>query len=415
MALVTRTTDRRPGGLLRDRDFRHLWAADALSQLGTRVSHLALPLLAAETLHATTFEVSALRTVQTAAFLVLGLLVGAWCDRLRARPVLLIADLARALALGSIPVAALLGSLTLTQVYVAVLIAGIFSVFFEVAHQTYLPRLLPPEHLVEANAKLRGNHSVAATAAPTVAGLFFQWFGAPATVLLDAASYLWSALWLRGIRHREPQPPRPEHRHLGREIAEGLRLVFTHPLLRAFGLHGATFVLFQSMQIALGVLFLLRDLHLSPALIGLLSSLGLTGALAAALVARRIAERWGQDRTVLISGIALGVTFLGFPLTTAGPGLIWWALASFGSAFCLIVLTVSMASRQQAVCPPELLGRMNATMLFLVWGAIPLGSLAGGVLGEAIGLRGTLWISAAGALLAALWLICSPLRRREQA
>ncbi|MGW0518155.1 MFS transporter [Crossiella sp. NPDC003009] len=408
---MTKDTARRPGGLLRQRDFRHLWAADVLSQLGTRVSHLALPLLAAETLRASAFEVAAIQTVQTAAFLVLGLLVGAWCDRLRALPVLVVADLVRAAAFCSIPLAAAFGLLTLTQVYLAVLVAGVFSVFFEVAHQTYLPRLVAAPDLVEANAKLRGNHAVAATAAPTVAGLCFQFFGAPATVLVNAAGYLWSALWLRGIQHREPQPPRPENRHLGREIAEGLRLVFGHPVLRAFGLHGATFVLFQSMQTALGVLFLLREIHLSPTAIGLLSSLGLTGALAAALVARRIATRLGQDRTVLLAGLTLGVLFLGFPLTTPGYGLLWWAAGAFGSAFSLIVLTVSMTSRQQAVCPPELLGRMNATMLFLVWGAIPLGSLLGGVLGETIGLRGTLWVSATGALLSALWLICSPLRK----
>ncbi|GAA2834212.1 MFS transporter [Crossiella cryophila] len=408
---MTKDTARRPGGLLRQRDFRHLWAADVLSQLGTRVSHLALPLLAAETLHAGAFEVSAIRTLQTAAFLVLGLLVGAWCDRMRALPVLVVADLARAAAFCSIPVAAAFDALTLTQVYVAVLIAGVFSVFFEIAHQTYLPRLVPAQDLIEANAKLRGNHAVAATAAPTVAGLFFQSFGAPATVLVNAAGYLWSALWLRGIRHHEPQPPAPTQRHLGREITEGLRLVFGHPLLRAFGLHGATFVLFQSIQVALGVLFLLREINLSPGAIGLLSSLGLTGALAAALLARRLATHLGQDRTILCSGTALGVLFLGFPLTTPGYGLIWWAVAAFGTAFSLIVLTVSMSSRQQALCPPALLGRMNATMLFLVWGAIPVGSLLGGVLGEVIGLRGALWVATAGAMLAALWLVCSPLRR----
>ncbi|MBP2474121.1 MFS family permease [Crossiella equi] len=408
---MTEATRRQRGGLLRHHDFRHLWAADALSQLGNRVSLLALPLLAAETLAASTFEVGLLRAVQTAAFLVLGLLVGAWCDRLRSLPVLVVADVARAVALGSIPVAAALGVLMLTQVYVAVLVAGVLSVFFDIAHHTYLPRLLPAGHLLEANARLRGNAAVAATAGPTVSGVLVQLFGPPVAVLVNALGYLWSALWLRGITAREPAPPRPARRHLGREIGEGLRLVFGHPVLRAFGLHGATFTLFQSLHVTLGVLYLLRELHLSPGGIGLLTSLGLTGSLAGALCARRVADALGQDRAVAVFGVVAGVACFGFPLTTGGPGLLWYGLGGFGSAFGVIVFTVAMASRQQAICPPELLGRMNATMLFLIWGAIPLGSVAAGLLGEAIGLRPTLWVAAAGSLLAAAWLVWSPLWR----
>jgi Major Facilitator Superfamily len=194
------------GGLLRRRDFRHLWAADLISQLGTRMSFLAVPLLAVATLHASAFEVSLLRASQTVAYLLIGLQVGAWCDRMRCRPVLVVADLGRAVALGSVPLAAALGVLGLGQLYVVVFVVGVLTVFFDVAHQTYLPRLVERSRLIEGNARLQGNSSVAAVAAPVPAGYLVQWFTGAGAVLVDAASYLWSALWLRSIRRPRPPP-----------------------------------------------------------------------------------------------------------------------------------------------------------------------------------------------------------------
>ncbi|HWO68811.1 MAG TPA: MFS transporter, partial [Umezawaea sp.] len=262
-------------GLLRDGDFRHLWAADVVSQVGTGVSVLAVPLLAVTVLDATSFEVALLRFGQTIAFLLIGLQVGVWCDRLRCRPLLVLADVGRALALLSVPAAAAFGVLTLGQLYAVVLVTGTLTVVFDIAHPSYVPRLVDRDHLVEANTKLELNRSTAALVAPSLGGALVQWAGAPVALLVDACTYLWSALWLRGIRSPEPLPVVSGDRRMWPDVREGLDVVFRHPVLRAIGCHGATFVLFQSAHGAVVVVFLVRDLHLTPVVIGLLGSVGL--------------------------------------------------------------------------------------------------------------------------------------------
>jgi hypothetical protein len=265
-------------GLLTDHDFRHLWAADAISQLGNRINVLAVPLLAITVLDASTFEVSLLRTLETLAWLVFGLPVGAWCDRLRARRVMITADVVRAVAFGTIPLAALFGGITVIHLCVVVAVAGVLTVFFDVAHQTFLPRLVERDHLVEGNAKLQANMSIAAVVSPSLSGLLVQWFTAPIAILVNAVSFVWSAAWLKTIRKREVLPPRPAKPGIRTEIKEGLHLVVTHSLLRPIGITGALQSLFQSVHLAISVVFLARVLHLSPAVIGFLSSTTLVGA-----------------------------------------------------------------------------------------------------------------------------------------
>jgi MFS family permease len=398
-------------GLLRNRDFRHLWVADVLSQFGDRVTFLAIPLLAATTLNASAFGVSMLRTLETLAYLVLGLQVGAWCDRLRSRPILIATDLGRAAVYGSVPIAALFGALTLTQLYVVVALAGVLAVFFQVAHQTYLPRLVTRDDLVEGNARLQTNISVAAVSAPSVSGFLLQYVGGQAALGLNALSFLWSAGWLKGIRSREVLPPQPEERlPLCRQIGEGLSFVLADPILRAFAGSTVQISLFQSFQLAIGVLFLLRDIHLTPGVIGLVSTTSLTGALAGAFTARRLGARFGEARMIWVAAIGFGVGYLGFPLTQPGWGLTCYVVGGFVTAFSLIVLNVHQVSFQQAVTPERLRGRVTATMRFLVFGTAPLGSLLAGVVATTAGLRATLWVSAFGVLAAAAWLVFSPLR-----
>jgi MFS family permease len=397
-------------GLLRDRDFRHLWAADVISQVGTGISQLAVPLLAVTALNASAFEVSLLRVGQMLAFLVIGLQVGVWCDRLRCRPLLVWADLGRAAALLSIPATALAGALTLWQLYAVVLVTGTLTVVFDVAHPSYLPRLVAREHLVEANTKLNANRSVAAVTAPTVAGLLMQWAGGPVALLVDALTYLWSALWLRTIHAVEPLPPRPPALRMRHEVHEGLRLVFGHPVLRAIGGHGGTMSLFQSVHTAVVVVFLVRDVGLAPGVIGLLGSVGLCGALSAAALAGRLSSWLGGARVLWLSGVLCGVAFPLFPLTGPGWDLAWYVVATFAATFGIICLSIHAVSYQQTVAPAHLMGRLHATMRFLIWGAIPLGSVLGGVLATAFGTRTALWTAAVGVLLASLWLVLSPLR-----
>ncbi|WP_246257524.1 MFS transporter [Amycolatopsis anabasis] len=404
-------TEARRGGLLRHRDFRQLWLADALSQFGSRIQVLALPLLAATTLHASALQVSLLRTLETLAYLVIGLQVGAWCDRLRCRPLLLAADLGRTVVLASVPVVAAFGVLTLGQLFAVVATTGVLSVFFDVARPSYLPRLVGREHLLEANARLETNRSMAAVAAPAPAGYLVQVFGGPAAIAVNALSFLWSAWWLRRIRTPDPRPVRAERPRLWREIGEGLRLVFGHPILRAIGLNAAVLSLFQSGQIAINVVFLLREIHLSPGIIGVLSTSTLVGAVLGALCARWIGLRLGQARGLWVSGIVIGLAYLLFPLTGPGWALAWYVVAGLATSFGIIVLSVLAASFQQAVTPERLLGRMNATIRFLLLGPVPLGSLLGGVLAGTLGLRATLWVAGAGVFASAGFLVFSPLRR----
>ncbi|MET7993860.1 MFS transporter [Amycolatopsis sp. NPDC005232] len=399
------------GGLFRHRNFRHFWLADAISQVGSRVSGTAISLLVVITLHASTFEVSVLRTLQTLAYLLIGLQAGAWCDRVRHRPVLVGADLGRAVALGSIPVAAVFGALTIWQVYAAVFVAGVLTVFFDVAHQSFLPRLVPKADLIEGNAKLKFSTSAAALVGPGLGGLLVQWLAAPVAVLVDAVSYLWSAAWLRTVRVREVVAPEHPEATLRAQIREGLRLVLRHPVLRAIALNNMVSALFSSAYLAISTLFLVRVIGLSAGAVGLLGSLGLVGALLGSVLARRLSRKVGAARLLVTVAVVEGLAYLLVPLTGPGWQLAWYVVAGLFTSTCVIIVIVVQVSFQQTLCPDHLLGRMNATMNFLYWGAAPIGSLLAGVLATGIGLRPMLWVAGGGMLLAAVPLLASPLRR----
>ena len=391
-------------------DFRRLWMADAISQLGTRMTFLAAPLLAVLYLHASTFEVALVATCQTLGALLFGLVAGAWVDRWRCRPVLVSTDLGRAALMLSVPAAALGGVLALWHLYLVMFLVGVLTVFFDVAHQSYLPRLLPPEALVGANAKLAANASVAALAGASAGGYLVQVLTAPFVFVIDALSMVWSALWLRSIRRRETPVPRAPDRHLGREIAEGLRFVLRHPLLRPIALCSATTVLSQSAAMAVSVVFLVRDVGLSAGMIGLLGTIGLVGALLSSALARRLTAVLGQARALVVGSMLLGPAFLVQAFTTPGWGLTWWVVSGFVASFCIVWTNVVQATIRQTVCPAPLMGRVGATMEFMTWGAMPVGSIAGGAFATATDTRLTLIVSGAVACLAVLWLVTSPLR-----
>ncbi|MFI5732116.1 MFS transporter [Kribbella sp. NPDC051587] len=395
-------------GILRHPDFRRLWAADLLSQLGTRLSMIAIPLLAVLTLNASTLQVSLLRTCETAAWLLLGLFAGAWVDRVRCLPVLVAADLGRFVLFASIPVAAWFGVLTLTQLYVVLGLAGVLTVLFDVAHTSYPPRLLTPEQLLPGNAKLAANHSVAAVVGAGAGGVLVQWLSAAVTLGVDALSYLWSALWLRSIRTPEARPTPNATPNLRREIADGLRYVFQHQLLRPIALNTANTMLFQSAANAVMIVFLVREIHLQPSTIGILSMIGLGGAIVASMITERLSTRYGDIRLLLVSSTGIGVAFTLQALTNPGWQLAWFLAATLLAGFSIIISYILGASIRQRVCPPHLQGRVSATMSFLSWGAAPIGSLLGGTLGTAFGLRPTLWTAGLATLTGTALLL--PLR-----
>jgi MFS family permease len=402
--------------LLRHADFRRLWAADALSQAGTQVTFIALPLLLIKVLDAGPFEVGLLTTFEFLAFLLVGLPAGVWVDRVRRRNVLVVTDLLRGLLYGSLPLAWALDVLTLVQVYAVALIAGVCTVFFDVAYQSYLPHLVGRDNLVEGNAKLQGTQSVAQVAGPTVGGVLVQALTAPYAVLVDALSYLWSAAWVGAIRSREPRPERAADRHLGREMKEGLAFVLGHPLLRAITACTATANLFQNVAMTVFVVLLASadELNLSAGTIGLLFSASAVGGLLGALVARRFAGWVGQGPALWIS-IAVSVpAMLPMPFVQRGWLLALVAATSVFTGVTIVVYNITQVSFRQLLCPERLLGRMNATIRFAVWGTIPIGSLIGGILGATIGLRPTLWVAVAGSALAVLPVFFSPLRTMRE-
>ncbi|HEY7008138.1 MAG TPA: MFS transporter [Jatrophihabitantaceae bacterium] len=405
---------KRRGGLWHHLDFRRLWIGETVSQFGTFISQLALPLVAILVLHASTFEVGLLATLEMLAFLIVGLPVGAWVDRMRFRWVLIVNDVIRALALGSIPLAQLLGVLTIGQLYVVALVTGISTVFFDVAYQSYLPQLVDREALVEGNSKLQASESVAQIAGPGIGGLLIQWLSAPYAVLIDALSFLWSASWVAAIRSRPPKPERKPDRHLGREILEGLRFVFGNRFLRAIAACTGSANLFGQIAFPVYYILLARELHLSAGVIGLFTSIAAVGGLLGSLVASRVATRLGQGPTIWISALLCAPPMFVTPFVHRNWTLVLLAAAQLFLWVAMVVYNITQVSFRQGLCPPELLGRMNATMRFLVWGTIPIGAFLGGVLGSAIGVRQTLFIAAVGSCLAFLPVFFSPLRRMRE-
>ncbi|MEV6900064.1 MFS transporter [Amycolatopsis sp. NPDC051372] len=396
--------------LLFHADFRRLFAGDTASQLGTFVGVTAIPLLAAVTLAATPFEMGLLTTAETLGFLLIGLPAGVWVDRLRKRPVMLTADLARAALILSIPLTWWAGGLTMVQLIVVVLFVGIGTVFFDVSYQAYLPALVGRDRLLEGNAKLQGVQSSAQIAGPSAAGVLVQFVGAASTVLVTGLGYLASALCLWRIRTVEQLPEKTGHERLVPQMIEGLKFVFTDKPLRAIVACTATANLFGAAAQAVQVLFLTRTAGLPPAAVGGLLAVGGIGGILGALFAGAIIRRVGQARSIWLLPMLVWPGNLLVPL--AGPG--WRVpLAGFGLAlagFGVILYNVAQVSYRQAITPDRLLGRMNASVRFVVWGTMPLGGLLGGALGEALGLTGALWAAVIGQLAAALWVVCSPLR-----
>jgi MFS family permease len=407
------------GGLWRHQDFLKLWSAETISQFGTAITGLALPLVAIIVLHASAFEVAALGTIEFAPFILFSLPAGVWVDRLRRRPILIAGDLGRAALLASIPLAYFADALTIGQLYVVGFLVGTCTVFFDVAYQSYLPSLVERSDLVEGNSKLEVSRSSAQIAGPGFAGGIIGLLTAPYAIVLDAISFLGSAFLLFGIRREEATSGggdgMAERRSMRSELGEGLRFVLGHRYLRNIAASTGTFNFFGNLSGAIILVYLVRRLHMTPGLIGLTFSLGSAGALLGALTANRIAGRLGVGRTIVWAQ-ATTVAGILIPLAPqdkyrAIPFLVAAELVIGAS---IVIYNVNQLSLRQALCPERLQGRMNAVMRFLVWGTIPLGSLVGGGLASTIGLRPTIWVGVLGSMLAALPVALSPVRSVER-
>ncbi|GGU49345.1 MFS transporter [Streptomyces lavendofoliae] len=407
MSVTTRAVT---GDPLRMRDFRLLLAGAAAGQLGAHVTLVALPLVAVLELKASAWQVGMLTAAETAAFLVIGLPAGAWTDRVRRLPLMIRADLVRAAAMASVPAAAAAGVLTMAQLYAVALVTGVATVFFDVAHQSFLPQLLPREMLVKGNGALEAVRSTAQVTGPGLGGGLVQLLGAPLAVVVDAVGYALSALLLRGIAREEPRPEAALGTSLRADIAEGLRFVLGQPLLRVIAASTALGNFFTAVLMATQTVFLVRVLHLGPGAVGLVLSAAAVGGLVGALAAGALAARLGQARIIRLSALVTGPFALLWPLSERAGGAAVFALGSGVVFFGAVVYNVAQVSFRQALCPPGLLGRMNATLRFLMWGTLPLGALAGGALAGGFGAGTALLCCAAGFLAVPLPLLLSPLR-----
>ena len=376
------------------RDYRLLLLGQTTSQLGAQVSAVAVPLLAVLVLHASALQLGVVNAAGTIAFLVIGLPVGAWTDRWRRRRILVVSDVVRAGLLATIPVAAALGALSITQLVAVSLLVGAARVFFDVGYQSYLPDLLGPDRVLGGNATMETIRSTGQVAGPGLGGWLVGLAGAADVVAVQAGTFLVSALSLLGIRHREAPPAHHDGpASLRHQIGEGLRFVRRIRVLRGLVLTSALGNFAFAVASSVVMIFMVRDLRLSPALIGLITGGGSLAALAAAALTPRLARTVGSARVVWLP-LALTAP-LAVPGALARPGWTSWLvlLGTAAGEFGQIVYAITSVSLRQRLCPPRLLGRVNATTRFLIMGLFPAGALLGGVLGSAIGARATLLAS----------------------
>ena len=397
-------------GLFAHHDFRQLFFGDSVSQLGTQLTVLALPVLAVRVLHANAFEMGVLGMCEFLAFLVIGLPAGAWVDRWRKKRVLVTGDLVRCAALASLPLAWALDILTMPQLLLVALTTGVATVFFDVAYQSYLPDIVDSEHIGEGNAKLQAAQSVAQIGGPALAGGLIKVIGAPLTIGLDALSFLGSASFVSRIRHEDPRPSREGRRSLVAEIREGLAFVFGDALLWRITACTSLSNLCSSMAGAMLVLFALKNLGLEEGHLGIAFALGAVGGLLGALVANRASQWVGEGRIIPLSSVLFSPA--GFLMPLAGiaiPPMVALVASSFLTYFGVVLYNVAQVSFRQRLCPRPLLGRMNASIRFVVWGTMPIGAFLGGVIGQTYGPRTVFWVAAVGGIVAALPVLFSPL------
>jgi MFS family permease len=406
-------------GLWRHPDFLKLWSAETISQFGSAVDDLAIGFVAIIVLDASPFEVAVLGTLSFLPFILFTLPAGVWVDRLRRRPIMIVGDFGRAALLATVPLAYVADALTLWQLYVVVFLVGTFQVFFDVAYQSYLPSLVDRERIIEGNSKLEVSRSAAQVGGPGLAGALVEIFTAPYAVLVDAISFLGSGVFLLGIRKHEERPERAvvdgRKVSLWSELKEGLRFVFGNPNLRAQAGCTATSNLFSSLAFVVVLIFLVREVGLSAGVIGVIFSVGAGGSLLAAVIANRISGRFGIGPTTIVVGALWGPATIAVGLVPEGNGAIPILIASqLVAGFSIVTYNIVQVSYRQAICPPRLQGRMNSVMRFLVWGTIPVGTLAGGALGSWLGLRETIVIGGVGTTLAVLWIVFSPQRHLRE-
>lgn len=395
-----------PKGLWREPDFLKLWAGQAVSQIGSWITLVGLPLTAVLLLRASPLQMGIMSGAAAGAILLFGLFAGAWVDRLRRRPILIWADLGRAAILVTIPLAVAFHRLTMTHLYLVAAASAILTVFFDVGYQAYLPSLVRKENVLEGNSKMALSASISSVLGPGLTGVLVQTITAPMAILFDAASFVCSALSVWLIRKPEPPPARRAAPHIAREIREGIQASWREPVLRTLLLRTATASVFLGFGSSLYILFAVRELKLSALLLSVVISVGGVSELFGALAAERLARRFGVGRTLIGAALLVGMAGL-LPPLAGGPVALCAAILAAGQLgdMAWSIYNINELSLRQSVAPAHLLGRVNSAMHLTFRGVVPLGAFLGGALAEVIGLRGAMFAGGGGLLLSALWLV----------
>ncbi|MBO1267344.1 MFS transporter [Arthrobacter sp. PO-11] len=415
---MRRSGQKRATTLWRDTNFLRFWTGQAISQFGTQLGQLAFPVLAVTLLGATEFEVGALSASGLAAFLLIGLPAGAWVDRWLKRRTMIVADLIRMAAMAAVPLLWWTGSLQIWHLFLISGVMGTATVFFDISYQSYVPALVPSANVPEANSKLESTAQIARIGGPGAGGGLLLLVSAPVLFLGEVLGYLLSAVFLLRTRDNEHRAPAHQRRPLVKEIREGLVFVFRHPLISRIVVCTAGVSFFATLALTLFPVLVLRILDLGPQNMGVIMAVGAAGGLVGAVSAPKIAS-WIGEGTVIPLGSALSALFLALvPFSVLAPNqlvsAVMLVVAEFGFGFGVLIYNIMQVSMRQRVCPPRLLGRMNASIRFVVWGVMPVAALASGVLGSWLGVTTTMWIGVAGSLACCAPVWFSPLRRMKK-
>ena len=403
--------------LWRHRDFVKIWSAATVSVLGSQVTIIAVPFIALTMLGATVFQVSLLTAVEMLPFLLFTLPAGAWLDRVRRRPVLIAADIGRGVVLLSIPAAYVMDALTMWQLYAVAFVTGTLTAFFDVADQSYLPAVLDRDDLVDGNADLQISYSVAQIGGPTLGGNLIAIVAAPFAIAVDAISFFISGGFIAAIHRREELPARRldesgRPRSMRTEILEGLRYVIGNRYLRPIAACTGTMNLFGAALFGIFPVLIWQELKLPPAFFGTVMGLASVGFLAGAALSSRLPSGIGIGRTIIVSAAFGAPAFLLMTLTPENLSVaavtlfVGWFVAGMSQ----VIYNVAQISLRQAITPPEMQSRMNATMRFIVWGTIPIGSILGGALATFVPVRAALILAAVASFASVVPLLASPLR-----
>ncbi|MET9514326.1 MFS transporter [Streptomyces sp. NPDC002994] len=399
----------------RHSDFNRLWFGQTVSNFGDKISLLALPTLAVVFLDGGAFEVGVLGALRFLPFLLLAPIAGLVADRVSRRTVMIVADLGRFVALGTIPLAFALDSVSMTHVYIVAAVTGCLTTFFEVSYQSWLPQLIGTENLIEGNTKLQISRSVAEAVGAGAGGALIQTLGAARAITMDAFTFLVSLVALLVIRHRDTRERTEEKKASAKaELREGMRTLFGNPVLRGLFTANVVVNLGAAMGDALLIVYAYKTLHLSPGQVGAAFAVMSVFVIVGAVLSEQVTKVLSLGRTLVLTAVVLGAGYILVPTGGAVAGFVGLIVVQAVIGFVSPMFDIHVLSLVQGVTPNEQMGRVSGTALSAVYGALSLGYFAGGALGETIGLTGGLAVAGAITIIGGLTLLTGPVAKIKE-